>query len=223
MSVCGNHDSYFDERSRSAHDKKFSHRKPDWGKIHYLQHDSISLTFPENRTIKIYGAPQIPACGGKEFAFQYARGQDAWSNTIPDDVDLLVTHNPPKWHLDIPENGGLGCENELNEVWRVKPTLHVFGHVHAGHGKEHVWWDEGQRQFEKLRERGFGPRTFGPFSELVDFGLWAIGFKMFYEDVRGLLWTRLWGGQRNGGIMVNAALTYNNTDRLLNRPQVVVL
>ena len=222
--VCGNHDSYFDERSRSAHDKRNTRRTLDWGKIQYLQHSSVSLTFPENRTLKIYGAPQIPACGGKEFAFQYARGQDAWSNTIPDDVDVLVTHNPPKWHLDLPQNGGLGCEFELKEVTRVKPTLHVFGHVHAGHGKEYAWWDDGQRAFEDVQERGFGtPRTFGLFSEISDAKLWTMGFKMVYQDIRGLLWTRIWGGHRNGSILVNAALAYRDSGKLLNRPQVVVL
>jgi Icc-related predicted phosphoesterase len=222
--VCGNHDSYFDDRSRSAHDKRNSGRKLNWGKIHYLQHSSVSLLFPGDRTLKVYGAPQIPKCGGKEFAFQYSRGQDAWSNTIPDDVDVLVTHNPPKWHLDIPENGGLGCEHELNEVWRVKPTLHVFGHVHAGHGKENVWWDSSQRTFEAVRSTGFGkPCIFGPVSEVLNLGLWGEGMKLVLEDARALLWKRVWGGACRGGIMVNAALTYRSTDKLSNKPQVVVL
>src|SRR2546423_5473919 len=115
--VCGNHDSYFDPRSRSEHDTK-TRAALDWGNIKYLEYSSVSLTFLENRTLKLYGAPPIPKCGGKESAFQYLRGQDAWSNTIPDDVDVLVTHSPPKWHLDIPENGGLGCEWLLREIWR---------------------------------------------------------------------------------------------------------
>ena len=222
--VCGNHDSYFDERSRSARDKKYQKRKLDWGNIHYLQHSSISLSFPEHRTLKVYGAPQIPKCGGKDFAFQYDRGQDAWTDTVPDDVDVLVTHNPSKWHLDIPENGGLGDEFELQEVWRVRPTLHVCGHVHSGYGKEYIWWDDATRSLEALREKGFGtPRTFGFFSELVDVPLWTKGFRLIYEDVRAIIWTRIWGGTNKGCILVNAALTYRTTSRLLNKPQVVLL
>ena len=220
--VCGNHDSYFDPRSRSQHDKKMK-ATLDWGKIHYLEHSSVSLTFSESRMLKVYGAPQIPKCGGKEFAFQYIRGQDAWSNTIPDDIDVLVTHNPPKWHLDISENGGLGCEWLLKEIWRVKPTLHVFGHVHAGHGKENVWWDKSQQMFEQVRERGFGTERSHRLLEVLDLHLWVAGLKLLYEDVKGLLWTKVWGGSTRGGYMINAALTYRSTGRLGNNPQTVWL
>lgn len=220
--VCGNHDSYFDPRSRSQHDKK-TKKSLDWGSIHYLEHSSVSLTFSEHRTLKIYGAPQIPKCGGKEFAFQYARGQDAWSNTIPDGVDVLVTHNPPKWHLDIPENGGLGCEWLLKEIWRVKPTLHVFGHVHAGYGREKVWWDQSQQMLEHVRRRGFGTDRSHHFLEVLDFRLWIAGTKLVYEDIKAILWTKIWGGITPGGFMVNASLTYRSTDWLGNKPHVVII
>lgn len=227
--VGGNHDSYLDERSRSLHDKKNTHRTLDWGKIHYLQHSSITLHFPDERKLKVYGAPQIPKCGGKEFAFQYNRGQDAWSNTIPDDVDVLVTHNPPKWHLDLPTSGGMGDEFELQEVWRVKPTVHAFGHVHSGYGSEPVWWDASQRAFEQFQAAAYNKPAETPAShrlpltELLDLPLWVMGFKVLIEDVQGLLWTRLWGGARQGGYMVNGSLTYQTTSKLQNKPRVVVL
>ncbi|KAG9789511.1 hypothetical protein ABEF93_002433 [Exophiala dermatitidis] len=227
--VAGNHDSYFDERSRSFHDSKNTRRKLDWGKIHYLEHSGVTLPFPDGRELKVYGAPQIPKCGGKDFAFQYVRGQDAWSNTIPDDVDVLVTHNPPKWHLDIPQNGGMGDEFELREVWRVKPTLHAFGHVHSGYGIESVWWDESQKAWEEYLAYAYskpaGTTTSHrlPLSELVDFQLWAMAMNSLVADVRGLLWTRIWGGARQGGFMVNGALTYRTTDKLANKPKVVDL
>ncbi|EXJ91234.1 hypothetical protein A1O1_04344 [Capronia coronata CBS 617.96] len=227
--VAGNHDSYFDERSRSFHDTKNTRRTLDWGKIHYLQHSGVTLPFPDGRELKVHGAPQIPRCGGNEFAFQYTRGQDAWSNTIPDDVDVLITHNPPKWHLDIPENGGMGDEFELQEVWRVKPTLHAFGHVHSGYGKEPVWWDEGQKSWEEFlacaynKPAGTTASQRLPLTELVDPQIWMLGVKCLVADVRGMLWNRLWGGARQGGYMVNGALTYQTTSKLLNKPKVVDL
>ncbi|KIX02840.1 uncharacterized protein Z518_08783 [Rhinocladiella mackenziei CBS 650.93] len=227
--VAGNHDSYFDERSRSVHDRKNSHRTLDWGKVHYLQHSSITLPFPDDRQLRVYGAPQIPKCGGKDFAFQYNRGQDAWSGTIPEDVDVLVTHNPPKWHLDVPQSGGMGDEYELREVWRVRPTLHAFGHVHTGYGTDVVWWDDSQRSFEEFLEAAYNKPAETPAShrlpltELMDVPLWVRGFKSLIADVRGLLWTRLWGGARQGGYMVNGALTYQTTNKLLNKPRVVEL
>lgn len=227
--IAGNHDSYFDERSRSANDTRFSKRKLDWGKIHYLQHSALTLPFPDDRSLKVYGAPQIPKIGGKEHAFQYPRGQDAWTDTVPDDVDVLITHNPPKWHLDLAQNGGLGDEFELAEAWRVKPTLHAFGHIHSGHGKEEVWWDEGQKRYEEFLASAYNKPAGTveshrlPFTELLDIPLWALAFKSMVADVRGLLWTRLWGGARQGGYMVNGALIYQTTEKLLNKPQVVVL
>ncbi|KAL6244292.1 hypothetical protein RBB50_008534 [Rhinocladiella similis] len=227
--VAGNHDSYFDERSRSAHDKRNSSRKLDWGKIIYLQHSAVTLPFPDDRRLKVYGAPQIPKCGGKEFAFQYIRGQDAWTDTVPDDVDILVTHNPPKWHLDLPESGGMGDEYELKEAWRVKPTLQAFGHVHSGHGKEAVWWDEGQKCYEEFLAAAYSkpagqPASHRlPFAEMFSLPLYMRGLRMLAADIQGLLWTRLWGGARNGGYMVNGALTYQTSEKLYHKPQIVVL
>lgn len=107
--VCRNHDSYFDEKSRMEDDWRDTELKLEWGKVQYLQRSSVSVTFWSGCTLEIYGAPQTPKCGGKEFAFQYPSGQDTWRNTIPADIDILVTHNPPKWHLDLAENGGLGA------------------------------------------------------------------------------------------------------------------
>ncbi|KAK5075327.1 hypothetical protein LTR64_001533 [Lithohypha guttulata] len=232
--IAGNHDSYMDERSRNAHDARTSKgsygRKLDWGKIIYLQHGEVTLTFPGDRKLKIYGAPQIPKCGGKDFAFQYERGRDAWSDTIPDDVDILVTHNPPKWHLDIAQNGGLGCEHELKEVWRVKPTLHVMGHIHSGYGKEYVWWDKGTKLIEEVKKTAFAPypqpqkaQIAALLSETFNFKLYILGFRLLLEDVKGVLWTRFWKGTRNGSIMINAALTYQISEYLGNKAQTVVL
>jgi Icc-related predicted phosphoesterase len=69
---------------------------------------------------------------------------------IPNDTDILVTHFPPLNILDLSRmnsksqgkictlcqqvhdgHGHLGCKHLRNEVLeRVKPKVHVFGHVH---------------------------------------------------------------------------------------------
>jgi Icc-related predicted phosphoesterase len=51
-------------------------------------------------------------------------------------VDILVTHGPPYSILDR-SPGALhpaGCPQLLEAVTRLKPKLHVFGHVHGAHG-----------------------------------------------------------------------------------------
>lgn len=37
----------------------------------------------------------------------------------------------------------------LLTFWRVRPRLHVFGHIHAARGVEHVSWDVCLRGFQR--------------------------------------------------------------------------
>lgn len=224
IAIAGNHDTWLDPRSRTTLPETDRNGSLDWKDIHYLQHCSLTLSFPpsrgygttEARKLRIYGAPQIPACGGAEFAFQYRRGQDAWRETIPGDTDVLVTHTPPKYHRDlmIPS---MGCEHLLDEVWRVKPTLHVFAHVHAGAGQEVVSWDEAQRVYEIEEAR---PRK-SFVGEILDVRTWIAIVKVMFYGATALLWNRIWGGEEKTTMLVNAALMVNNTGHLGNRVQVV--
>jgi predicted phosphohydrolase len=211
--IAGNHDSFFDPKSRVRGDKG---KKLNFGCINYLRGNTISLKFPShnNRSLNVHGSPQIPICGGKEFAFQHLRQDDTWSETIPMDTDVLVTHTPPKYHLDLP--AGLGDEHLLKEVWRVRPTLHVFGHVHAGAGRQAVFWDEGQKAYERVaaRKGSFFADFFSP-STLLN------AAKVLLYGIRGVVWSRIWGGHVQGGWMINAALIYRSTGKIGNPVQVV--
>ena len=53
---------------------------------------------------------------------------------IPDDTDILITHGPPLGYGDKCCSGQrAGCAELLSTVQlRVKPKLHVFGHIHEG-------------------------------------------------------------------------------------------
>ncbi|KAI4149725.1 MAG: hypothetical protein LQ340_004472 [Diploschistes diacapsis] len=196
IAIAGNHDSFFDPKSRSLSDRG---KAIDFKNIHYLQHSSITLDFrlKNNRKLILFGAPQIPACGGDEMAFQYQRQEDAWTGTVPPDVDVLITHTPPRWHLDLPI--GMGCDHLLKEVWRVRPQLHVFGHVHAGRGKERVYWDGAQKAYERL-----APRK--SIFSLISPTFWLDVARVLVYNVIGIVWTRIWGAELEGTIMVNSAL-----------------
>ncbi|EAA33173.1 Metallo-dependent phosphatase [Neurospora crassa] len=104
----------------------------------------------KGRRLNVWGWGGVPRCGGPEHAFQYDRASHPWTNRIPVETDILITHTPPRHHLDL----GLGCAGLLAELWRVKPKLHVFGHVHWGAGREAVYYDECQRAYESLMARG---------------------------------------------------------------------
>jgi hypothetical protein len=151
-----------------------------------------------------------------KFAFQYPRGADAWSETVPEDIDILITHTPPKHHLDLPLPDGFGCEHLLKEVKRVKPKLHVFGHVHWGAGNQVYWWSQCQEAYEAGMNvkpglsRGFlSPRLWWSVVGVVIYGM------------KELVWDKVWGGQRRSTLMVNAAQMKGNTGKLGNRVQVV--
>jgi len=84
----------------------------------------------------IYGSPYQPEFG--DWAFNLKRGHDCkekWSK-IPTGVDILITHGPPVGHGDLCKTGEhAGCEELLKEVQeRVRPKIHVFGHIHEGYG-----------------------------------------------------------------------------------------
>ncbi len=212
--VAGNHDGYFDPRSRNSEDRE---KQLDWGNIHYLERSAVTLSFPDqrDRQLHVYGAPEIPQCGGSEFAFQHARERDVWSNTVPMQTDILVTHTPPKYHLDLP--AALGCQFLLKEVWRVRPRLHVFGHVHAGHGQETAHWDETQMAYESIMAR----RNAGLLLDFFDVFAWWDFLTLLRYSLQGILWSRVWGGANTGSILVNASLSYRSTGKLSNPVQVV--
>lgn len=234
----GNHDTYLDPRTRSSLPEEQRRGGLDWKRLHYLQHRRVSLTIDADflrsdtthgartalltaercqRRLRIYGAPQVPACGpGDVHAFQYPRSQDAWSDTVPEDVDILVTHTPPKYHLDLSLSNSLGCEHLLSEVTRVKPTLHVFGHVHWGAGKTVVWWDKAHDAYV----RGLSLESKWSHG-LLNPRLWWNVVRVLYRGIRELLWDRVWGGQSANTIMINAAQMRGNTGNLGNPVQVV--
>ena len=149
--------------------------------------------------------------------FQYERGADPWEKRIPRDTDVLITHTPPQYHLDL----NLGCAGLLNEIWRVRPRLHVFGHVHSGHGREFVFWDEGQKAYERL----MAGHKAGIFADVFPSYAWLDSLKVLWYGVKGCIWQRLMVGPSggNGGILVNAALVYQSTTDIGNPVEIVEL
>jgi hypothetical protein len=46
------------------------------------------------------------------------------------------------------DNDGLGCEDLRKALWRIKPSAHVFGHIHEGHGSLVLRYDHAQKEYE---------------------------------------------------------------------------
>lgn len=176
----------------------------------------MSLDFPDARKLVVYGAADLPVCGGDDNAFQYQPDRHPWKGRVPMDTDVLVTHTPPKFHRDL----ALGCPGLLEEVWRVKPKLHVFGHIHWGAGQESVYFDECQRAYETFMSKA--PR--GLILDFIPNRDWIDAIKVIYYGLNAILfkYLMLGPGSNNASLMVNAGCMYGNTKKLRNNAAQVV-
>lgn len=82
------------------------------------------------------GSPWVPYYEGN-FAFEKSpeEMETLW-NKVPH-VDVLITHAPPYGILDKTSTGHhIGCPVLRRHVFeRIRPRLHLFGHVHEGFGQ----------------------------------------------------------------------------------------
>ncbi|KAG6006969.1 hypothetical protein E4U43_000370 [Claviceps pusilla] len=148
--VAGNHDLLLDPSCDGpAARTEASRQELDWQGIVYLQNEARTLSCSNGRTV-----PLSPKHGN--WAFQYPRATNVWADTIPEHADILVTHGPPRGHLDLLK---YGCGHLLAALWRVRPRLHVCGHIHEGYGREWLHFDGLQKAFERTAVEGGGIRN----------------------------------------------------------------
>lgn len=86
--------------------------------------------------LRIWGAPWQPWF--HSWAFNVRRGPDldAKWRSIPEGIDVLVTHGPPHGFGDTIWSGDrVGCEDLTRHLARVKPKVHLFGHIHEDRGE----------------------------------------------------------------------------------------
>ncbi|KAJ6781352.1 hypothetical protein PWT90_02763 [Aphanocladium album] len=149
--IAGNHDLLLDPAfvarspDRIYEGEGTSRGDLDWGAILYLNNTATTLTSCNGRSIKIYGSPWTPMFGN--WAFQYPEARLVWPDSVPQDVDILLTHGPPKGHLD---DQGKGCAQLMKEISRVRPKLVVFGHIHEARGREQVHYDQVQEAYDRI-------------------------------------------------------------------------
>jgi len=157
--IAGNHDMTFDKEKllrdklaffegRTEYDTECADGKPEWliemlgnlpNGVHYLENSSIKL-----EDINIWGSPYSPSFG-YEWGFNIDRGYDSnqlW-NTIPDDIDIVITHTPIWSYCDRTANTyeNVGCKDLFNRLSEIQPQLHFSGHIHEGYGYRQTLWD----------------------------------------------------------------------------------
>lgn len=161
--IAGNHDTHWEK-----HWNKWEMEETEKGKekhIIYLcdsgtefeyEEDNPELEMcgmhpSEDKKVKIWGSPWTKTFQGmnpkcKAFTFDTDEElAEKWA-LIPNDIDILITHSPPYDILDEVDSQEhctsyhVGSRSLLKRVCEIKPRLHVFGHVHEGHGDIVAEW-----------------------------------------------------------------------------------
>ncbi len=145
--IAGNHDRSYDVKYLNEFEVQLDINKkgdlPIWLRsgmsvyssrhLHYLNNSGLDID-----GLKVWGSPITPWYDGDFWAFNAHKGGDIsrYWEMIPEDTDVLITHGPPARILDYFNRDRVhaGCYDLRNKVERIKPKLHVFGHIHDGYG-----------------------------------------------------------------------------------------
>lgn len=104
--------------------------------VHFIDEGLVEI-----EGIKIWGSAITPYF--HNWAWNKHRGEEIkphWDK-IPDDIDVLVTHGPPRGILDEVNyvdgtfKEHVGCDDLYNRILQLsKCKIHIFGHIHSGYG-----------------------------------------------------------------------------------------
>jgi len=121
----------------------------------------------------------------------------------------VVTHGPPHLHLDTQSFHRAGCPHLAEELFRCRPRLVVFGHIHAAYGREDLVLD-GALWAQDSIQRGWGG-----YCKLVE-----LFFRVYGAKARGWL---LRNQRKRVTTLVNASVVGGSENELRNEPVVVSL
>ena len=91
---------------------------------HYLCHSGVEI-----EGVKFWGTPLFMA-DTKNGRIEQLMTQ------IPTNTSVLISHSPPYGILDLDNNTNRGSTDLLQAVLKIKPTYHLFGHIHRAYGIE---------------------------------------------------------------------------------------
>ena len=97
--------------------------------VHYLHNSGVTID-----GVSFYGVPMLAELVNGEMRLM------EHYNLIPEEVDVLITHQPPLGILDGIGNIHYGSVKLLNRVAIVKPKLHLFGHAHNATGQVGLYY-----------------------------------------------------------------------------------
>ncbi|KAL7898413.1 Metallo-dependent phosphatase-like protein [Trichoderma sp. SZMC 28014] len=155
LAIAGNHDlalddtNYTHQDTDSDDDDAAKHEKPKYKQamqiakeaevdgVRYLTEGTYTFDLANGSRLRIYASQYTPKYGA--WAFQYDSGEHNFD--IPSDVDIAMTHGPPLGVLDRTSRGDrAGCGTLFRSLYRARPKIHCFGHIHEDWGAELMQW-----------------------------------------------------------------------------------
>lgn len=137
--VPGNHDNVF-------YEKYYKEHKSPFVPMIYLCDSGV-----EFEGLKIWGSPWTKTFEGmnedcKAFTCDTEEElAEKWCH-IPHDIDILITHSPPRGIGDLVKDQSDDEERHCGSEYlaaffkyAIRPKLHIFGHIHEGYGKYEVY------------------------------------------------------------------------------------
>lgn len=121
--IAGNHDRCFENKNKEVAKKLLTNAI-------YLEN---SGTFVED--LSIWGSPMTSTLSFWAFAYTEESERYKIWDKMPEDLDILLTHTPPRGILDFTtscENVGDGLLNSY--IAKNKPKYNIFGHIHESYG-----------------------------------------------------------------------------------------
>jgi|SRR5208337_969435 len=131
--IGGNHDFILEDFMKENVEYAIHERLCALPNIHYLRDSGVTIDGKY-----FYGTPWV-ICGDWAFSeMDHAKRREKFAR-IPMYTNVLITHGPSYSILDRCVNGahGVGSVGDmelLGAVERVRPQVHVFGHIHDGYG-----------------------------------------------------------------------------------------
>ena len=131
--IAGNHDNYLEQCLSTVNCISLGL----WENEGFIYLCDSGIQFED---LKIWGSPwslTFPGINPRCSAFTGTEdNMKRHFDFIPDDIDILITHCAPYGILDQLANGRhVGCHALRKALDRVKPRLHIFGHIHECGGK----------------------------------------------------------------------------------------
>jgi Icc-related predicted phosphoesterase len=137
--IAGNHDLTFDPQRGGNNGTK-----PGWLISLIEQAKKYNIIYLENESceiegVKFWGSPTSAWFHGDYWCFNVnPEDSERIYSTIPLGTDVVITHGPAfsykDWCRDVDRS--VGDKVLDNHLQRVKPLLHLFGHIHESYGAE---------------------------------------------------------------------------------------